>query len=175
MKVENKYIEIFNRRALFALLILIIANFALLSQYAYAEDAKKNAKIKNKIDDDDFFTKVDTEPQIDLKRLSQLVVYPELARRAGVEGRVVVRVLVDIEGNITKTLIEHSDNRLLDQAAINAVKNYGRVQPAYLDGKPTMCWISIPIKFKLKDNKPLTTKDYLNGIKRIVGFLLFKN
>ncbi len=135
----------------------------------------KTLKLRNEAGENDFFKKEDKEPQIDLGRLTKLVEYPELARKASAEGVVVVRVFINSEGDATKVTVEHSDNSLLNEAAINAVKKYGKMHPAYLDGKPVESWVSIPIRFRLASGKSLSTKDYLNVVKRVLGFLLFKN
>ncbi|UCF64899.1 MAG: energy transducer TonB [bacterium] len=77
--------------------------------------------------------------------------YPEAARKAGIEGLVVVEVLVDTAGNVEKAQIVRSVPEL-DQAAIEAVRKF-RFNPATLDDKPVSSWITIPIHFKLSDDK----------------------
>jgi TonB family protein len=93
----------------------------------------------------------DREPQVDLKRLQRYIVYPELALKAGIDGKVVVRVLIDTVGNIRKINIEYTDNVMLNDAAIQAVKDYGLFIPAIVKGKPIICWVSIPITFRFKE------------------------
>lgn len=100
--------------------------------------------------DPDEFVAVEKEPSFDLVALQKSVQYPKLAREAGVEGRVVVRALIDKSGQVKKTLIQASDNSLLNQAAIDAIKNYPDFQPAIQNKQPVTVWISIPIKFKLR-------------------------
>lgn len=106
--------------------------------------------IKEKEPEPDEFIAVEKEPGVDLAKLQSLVTYPELARRAGVEGTVIVRVLVAKDGSVTRMLIEYSDNKLLDQAAEEAIRKYGRFTPAIQNGQPIACWVSIPIRFKLR-------------------------
>lgn len=93
------------------------------------------------------------DPKVDLEKLSKFVVYPEEARRAGIQGKVIVRVLLEKSGKLRKYFIESSDNDLLNQAALDAIKNYGQLEPAIVRGKPIICWLSIPITFRLKDRK----------------------
>lgn len=115
-------------------------------------DAKANVKvdIKEKEPEPDEFIAVEKEPNVDLGKLQGLVTYPDIARKAGVEGTVIVRVLVDKSGRATRTLIEHSDNQLLDKAAEDAVRKYGNFTPAIQNGQPITCWVSIPIRFRLR-------------------------
>ncbi len=113
-------------------------------------DAKVDVKVKEKEPEPDQFIPVEKEPGVDYSRLQSLVVYPDLAKRAGIEGRVVLRVLVDKDGSVRKYLIEASDNELLNQSAIDAIKAYGKFKPAIQNQEPIMCWISIPIQFRLR-------------------------
>jgi|YNPMSStandDraft_1061717.scaffolds.fasta_scaffold00014_76 protein TonB len=107
-------------------------------------------EVKEKEPEPDEFIAVEKEPGVDLAKLQSLVTYPELARRAGVEGTVIVRVLVTKDGSVSRMLIEYSDNKLLDQAAEEAIRKYGRFTPAIQNGQPIACWVSIPIRFKLR-------------------------
>jgi protein TonB len=90
------------------------------------------------------------EPGLDYDKLKSLVKYPELARKAGIEGKVSLRVLIDVDGALRKLFVEDSENMLLNQAAIDAVNAYGKFKPAIQNGEAIMVWISIPIQFKLK-------------------------
>lgn len=111
---------------------------------------KVDVKVKEKEPDPEEFIPVEKEPGVDYAKLQSLVEYPDLARRAGVEGRVTVRVLVDKDGSIKRMFVEASDNELLNEAAITAIKKYGRFTPAIQNDQPIMVWISIPIQFKLR-------------------------
>lgn len=111
---------------------------------------KVDVKVKEKEPDPEEFIPVEKEPTVDYAKLQSLVVYPDLARRAGVEGRVVVRVLVDKDGSVKRMFVEASDNELLNDAAITAIRKYGRFLPAIQNDQPIMVWISIPIQFKLR-------------------------
>jgi protein TonB len=120
------------------------------SNINFDANAKVDVKVKEKEPEPDEFIPVEKEPTVDYARLQSLVVYPDLAKRAGIEGRVVLRVLVDKDGSVRKLFIEASENELLNQAALDAVKAYGRFKPAIQNQEPIMCWISIPIQFRLR-------------------------
>lgn len=120
------------------------------SNINFNENAKVDVKVKEKEPEPDEFIPVEKEPGVDYARLQGLVKYPDLAKRAGIEGRVVLRVLVDKDGAVRKLFIEDSENELLNAAAIDAVKAYGRFKPAIQNQEPIMCWISIPIQFRLR-------------------------
>lgn len=76
--------------------------------------------------------------------------YPEIARKAGVEGRVYVNVLIDQKGNVVDTKILKSlGNNGCDEAAVSAIKAV-KWTPAKQRDKPVKVWVGIPVVFKLK-------------------------
>ncbi len=78
------------------------------------------------------------------------LVYPEIARKAGVEGRVVVHCLIDRRGNVVDTKILKSlGNNGCDEAAIAAI-NSVKWKPAKQRDKPVKVWVAIPVVFQLK-------------------------
>jgi TonB family protein len=100
--------------------------------------------------DDHEFIFVEKEPVVDMQKLHRSIVYPYLARKAGVQGKVLVSVLISSTGNVLKSRIEDSENQLLNNAAIEAIMTPGLFTPAMQDNRPVKCWITIPISFKLK-------------------------
>lgn len=69
--------------------------------------------------------------------------------RATLKGKVVVRIWVDRDGKAMLLVIDSSDNKVFDAAAVEAVKKM-RFTPA-IDSrqKPVRAWITIPVKFQL--------------------------
>lgn len=102
------------------------------------------------IEDDDTFQIYDKDPEVDMINLQKSLIYPELPKRAGIEGRVIVRVLIGADGSVLKSKIDMSDNSTLDEAALKAVMTPGLFKPAIQHKIPVQCWISIPIKFRLR-------------------------
>ena len=79
--------------------------------------------------------------------------YPEKAKKAGIEGIVVLRALVGKEGNIEKIEVTKGLGNLgCNEAAIEAVKNV-RFTPARQNNKPVRFWFTIPIRFSLSEIK----------------------
>ena len=79
--------------------------------------------------------------------------YPEIARRDGREGRVLLRVLVDDRGRTKAVEINSSSgNEALDAAAAEAVKRW-HFHPARYGDKAVESWLRIPIEFRLADAK----------------------
>lgn len=75
--------------------------------------------------------------------------YPPQAMRRGESGTVLVRVDVGPDGVPTSTsLVQSSNSRLLDKAALDAVRRW-RFRPAVVDGRPTVGSVVVPIEFNL--------------------------
>jgi protein TonB len=94
------------------------------------------------------FVAVEKEPEFDMNELHGLVNYPEMARKNGIEGKVVVQVFVDKLGRPAKVQIAESSNRLFDPAAMEAVQKT-HFTPAIQNQTPIGVWVTIPIVFSL--------------------------
>lgn len=77
------------------------------------------------------------------------VKYPEQAKSLGVQGKVIVRFIIDENGKLIDPEISKSDNPLLDEAALNALANCPDWAPARYKGKPVKVYFTLPITFKL--------------------------
>lgn len=76
--------------------------------------------------------------------------YPALARRRGYEGRVLIRVVVPPDGRAARAEIKESSGyRVLDRAALEAVKNW-RFVPARHRGRPVSSTVEVPVSFRLE-------------------------
>jgi TonB family protein len=78
-------------------------------------------------------------------------VYPEAARKAQVEGVVIIEATTDTYGRVDKVKVLRSIP-LLDQAAVDAVKRWV-YEPMVIDGKPRPVTFTVTIRFQLDDKK----------------------
>lgn len=74
--------------------------------------------------------------------------YPEIARRAGVEGTVWVKILVDKEGKSKKAVIMKTDAEIFNEPAIKAALQWV-FTPAMMNNGPVAVWAAVPFRFKL--------------------------
>lgn len=95
------------------------------------------------------FVPVEKEPQ-PVKKVEPK--YPELAMRAGLEGKVWVKIWVDKEGKPKQVVILKSDAEIFNEPAVEAAKQWV-FTPAYMNNGPVAVWVSIPFRFKLADRK----------------------
>ena len=71
--------------------------------------------------------------------------YPEEAKRAGIEGKVILQCFVGVNGAVGEVRVQNSIPAL-DAAAIAAVKQW-RFKPALSYGKPVAVWVAVPVNF----------------------------
>lgn len=85
-----------------------------------------------------------------LYRNNPLPKYPKMARRRGLQGMVVLEVLVDKNGEVADLrILTSSGHYSLDKAATAGVKNW-TFEPAIREGKKVKMWVRVPIRFELK-------------------------
>lgn len=76
--------------------------------------------------------------------------YPEDAEADSVQGRVIVRFVVEKDGSLTNYEILHSpDDRLTDEA-LRVLRMMPRWQPAKNNGRPVRSRYVVPVAFRLK-------------------------
>jgi len=95
------------------------------------------------------FVPVEKMPEI----VSQVKpVYPLEALRDKIEGRVWIKLKVDVNGNPTSVVVVRSTNSIFEDAAVTAAKGY-KFTPAENKGKTVAVWVVIPFKFDLEPDK----------------------
>ncbi len=92
------------------------------------------------------FFKVSKKPVV-VKKVAPR--YPELARKAGIEGQVVCEIVVGKDGRVKKARVVKSVP-MLDEAALNAVKQWVFTPGEQRDRKVIVKMI-VPVQFKLKN------------------------
>ena len=94
------------------------------------------------------FVAVEVEPKIITKVPPK---YPELARKANIEGVVYLDLLVDKEGKVREVQILKASgaNAGFEEAAKEAVMQW-TFSPAIQNHQPVAVWMTLPIKFEVK-------------------------
>lgn len=75
--------------------------------------------------------------------------YPKDARKAGIEGKVMVTFVVRADGSVTNSEIIQGIGKGCDEEALRVVDNFGTWTPGKLDGKAVATQMVLPIQFKL--------------------------
>ena len=103
---------------------------------------------------DEVYEIADEQPELigGLEDIQERLAYPELQRRAGVEGRTVLQFVVETDGSVGDIqVIQSAGNDGLDRAAIAAVRP-SRFEPGRVDGEPVRVRFALPITFRLPDD-----------------------
>lgn len=95
---------------------------------------------------DEGFVPSSAEPELTYQVKAE---YPEIARRAGLEGTVLVHVRVNSRGQVDKVEIGRSVHPILDKAALTAALRC-RFTPATQRKIPVPVWVAIPYRFRLR-------------------------
>jgi len=103
-------------------------------------------------EEEDFFVVVEQQPKLigGIKGLQEKVEYPELARRAGIEGRVIIQFIVNENGEVENPRVLRGIGGGCDEAALKVVKE-AKFEPGMQRGRPVRVQYSLPITFKLQN------------------------
>ncbi len=78
------------------------------------------------------------------------LIYPDMAREAGVEGTIIVQAFIDITGRVTQTeILKGIPQTGMNEAAVDAVRKT-RFRPAKQRDVEVAVWVAIPITFQLQ-------------------------
>jgi TonB family protein len=100
--------------------------------------------------------------------------YPELAKKAGIEGEVWVKIWVREDGKVEAVEIQKRSGTDVgfEEAVIEAAKQF-EFEPAMMQGKPVAVWVAIPFHFSLKDQPALQALDRASAPNATAEFVAF--
>ena len=87
-----------------------------------------------------------------MKWLSTNIRYPEAAAQNDIQGRVVVKFVVEKDGSIGKAEIVRGVDKDLDKEALRVVKKMPKWQPGKNNGVAVRSYFNLPVTFKLQTN-----------------------
>ena len=73
-----------------------------------------------------------------------------VAAENGIEGRVIVKFVVEKDGRVTDVQVVRSVDPALDREAVNTVKRMPKWNPGMNNGQPARVWFTLPVNFKLQ-------------------------
>ena len=86
-------------------------------------------------------------PQALMDYLNANVIFPKIAEENGIQGKVVVSFVIDIDGSVTDVQVVQSVHPALDKEAMRVIKNMPKWIPGKHDGKAVQVKYSVPINF----------------------------
>jgi TonB family protein len=105
---------------------------------------------------DRVFTAVEVMPQPPMenmqKYLAEHIRYPEEARKQQIQGRVVIRFVVDKEGNVANPVLQRDIGGGCGAEAMRVVRNMPKWSPGYQGGQPVDVYYTLPVSFRIENN-----------------------
>ena len=107
-------------------------------------------------DNEEPFTVVDQMPKFPgemnglIEYMRNTLKYPEEAYKNGIEGRVVVRFVVQKDGSVSDAVVTKSLNPVCDAEALRVVNEMPAWEPGVQKGKKVPVFFSLPIEYKLQ-------------------------
>jgi TonB family protein len=104
-------------------------------------------------DDPDVFSAVEQMPEMIGGQMAfyEALHYPEMARRAGIQGRVVIQFVVDEDGSVINPKVLRGIGGGADEAAIVAIKQM-KFNPGMQLGQPVKVRLTQPVVFRLQES-----------------------
>ena len=88
------------------------------------------------------------------KWIDNNVQYPAVARENGIEGRVILKFIVEKDGSLSDSTVIHSVHPIVDREALRLVGQMPKWNPGKRAGIPVRVRYCLPIKFKQGESKP---------------------
>jgi TonB family protein len=146
------------------LVVMAIALFA-RPQAGYAMPHQEpvvaiRAPIIEVVPGDTIYEIVDEMPQYPggmkglMRYITRNLRYPREAQEAGIQGRVVVVFVVDIDGSVTNAQVLESVDPHLDREALRLINAMKKWTPGKHRGKVVKVMYSVPLSFRIESQPP---------------------
>lgn len=86
--------------------------------------------------------------------VNQNVVYPDSAWENNLQGTVIARFKVDVDGKVSSVKIEKSLSRDCDKAVVDVIRKLPRFVPAKQKGHSVPVWFRLPVRFRVASDVP---------------------
>ena len=137
-------------------LVLLVVVFAPAGANAQNKKVEKAQTHKDTTTDDKVYEVCEQMPTYEggdaalLKYLTDSVKYPELAKKHGVQGRVVIGFIVEKDGSLTNVKVLRAVDRALDAEALRVVKGMPKWIPGRQNKQRVRVKYNVPVSFRLK-------------------------
>lgn len=119
-------------------------------------------ELPDKISQDDVYVMSEKMPMYPggdkelLRFIAENIIYPSVAKSEKIEGRVIVRFIVNTSGNAEDASVLRGVHPLLDNEAVRVVSMLTGFEPGMHGGKPVNVWYMVPITYRLPDTAEKT-------------------
>ena len=137
----------------FGMVMLSVQNIPASQTFDPVQNLDKYSSVIS-VQEEHFQHEFDTPPKIigGFQALQDKIIYPEEAKQQNIEGKVIVEIFVNAQGEVTgASVVEGIEKGGLNAAALKAVRKIS-FSPALQDEKPIAVRIQLPIQFKLNSS-----------------------
>ena len=137
-------------------LVLLVIVFVPAGANAQNKKVEKAQTHKDTTTDDKVYEVCEQMPTYEggdavlLKYLTDSVKYPELAKKHGVQGRVVIGFIVEKDGSLTNVKVLRAVDRALDAEALRVVKGMPKWIPGRQNEQRVRVKYNVPVSFRLE-------------------------
>lgn len=102
------------------------------------------------------YNKVEVKPEFQggdaalIRFLQENIVYPYLEKNENIQGRVMLRFIVNTQGKVQNPIVVSSVSSGLDNEALRVVSMLPDFKPGILRGQPVNVYYNLPIVFRLR-------------------------
>lgn len=142
----EKAIQMYGQKASNGVAIINLLN----KEKAFSDLKDPGQTIQEEAPSEPFFVVVEQMPKLigGLESIQNCVQYPEMARKAGIEGRVIVRFIVNEQGSVENPEVIRGIGGGADKESIRCVKQ-AEFKPGKQRGEPVRVQYSLPVVYKL--------------------------
>jgi periplasmic protein TonB len=90
--------------------------------------------------------------------LAANIKYPAVARENNIQGKVILRFIIEKNGSVTGVTVLRGTNNLLDAEAVRVVKSMPNWKAGKQRGNDVRSYFTLPVVFKLETAAPSTDK-----------------
>ncbi|HEY2583680.1 MAG TPA: TonB family protein [Mucilaginibacter sp.] len=97
--------------------------------------------------------------------LSKNIKYPGESRQKGIQGKVIISFIVEMDGELTNFEVKKSVADDIDQEALRVLKMSPKWKPGVQNGLPVRVAYTVPISFSIADAKSKPTENKTGAVK----------
>jgi antitoxin component YwqK of YwqJK toxin-antitoxin module len=93
---------------------------------------------------------LEKKPEGNIQLISKSLIYPDILRRAGIEEKVIIKILIGTNSEFIKFKYDKNHSKEFINEIIRVLNKPNKLKTAYYEDEPIECWFDLPINFRLK-------------------------
>lgn len=121
---------------------------------------KASESFENIIKEDEVYVAVEQPAEFPegqgalMRWLGEHIEYPAEAKAQNIQGRVVVKFIIEKDGTVSHAEVARGVNKLLDQEAIRVVMSMPKWIPGKNNGETVRSYFNLPVTFRITEPEP---------------------